>query len=151
MRLGAIVVLILPLLALDALAQAPPPAKPPATAPAKPLEWKADCVCAVAGTTKFMGVVNVNAANLEAFRKLLAAGSGEVGSTLILTGKKCDKPALCGKSYTDPSRQLNNTAIDGPRTIKVNSNAGLPRDGNALKPEKLAAGDQLVVLGDPVP
>lgn len=147
MRLGAIVLLILPLLAIEAAGQAPPPDK----APAKTLEWKADCVCAVAGTAKFMGVININAANLEAFRKLLAAGSGEIGSTLILTGKKCDKPALCGKSYTDPTRQLNNTAIDGPRTIKVNSNAGLPRDGAALKPEKLAAGDQLVVLGDPAP
>lgn len=143
MRLAVAAFVLSSVLAMDAGAQTQlPQAKPP--------EWKADCLCAVAGTNKYMGVFNITAANLDSFRKLLQAGSGDLGTTLTLVGKKCDKPAQCGKTYTDPARALPNAAIDGPRTIKINSAAGLPREGTALKPEKLAAGDQIVLIGDPV-
>lgn len=142
MRLFA---MILPVAVLAAALAAPAWAQQAAP------EWKPDCICAVTGTPKFMGVVNVSRTNLDEVKKLLAAGSGELGSTVRLVGKKCEKPAMCGKSYTDPRRQLDNAAVDGPRTIKVISNAGLPREGNAIKADKLAAGMQIVLVGDPVP
>ena len=136
-----------PLLAALVLLAGQPPA---ATAQQPGAEWKADCLCAVAGTDKVMGVFNVTAANVAALRALLQGGSGEVGTRVVLVGRKCPLPAQCGRSYTDPRYPHNNAAIDGPRAIKVTSATGLPRERAGLKPEKLAAGDQIVLIGDPV-